>query len=377
MASKKSRKRTSAKAANQAAREQALAQLVRQKAQAYLKLPNVTSVGVGYRIRDGKETDELAIQFTVAKKLSPETLAAEGLTMLPQSIVADDGTEAPVDVIERSYRPAYQIIRDPMTVRLEAAEPTPRQVRRSRRDPIMPGISVGHVDVTAGTFGAVVFDALNGTPFILSNWHVLNGPTGNIGEQIVQPGKLDEGNLLANVVGRLVRSHLGLAGDCAIASIIGRGLDARIFELGVIPRRLGLASVGDQVVKSGRTTGVTFGIVSRIGVVVKLDYGPGFMNQEVGGFEIRPNPAKPPANGEISQGGDSGSVWMVDTGGPDSDVVLGLHFAGETDSHPSEEHAVACNIHSVLEKLQISLVNPIAVPHSAAVARATRSRRRR
>lgn len=370
-------KKTSRKRTANAQREQELIQLVRQQAQAYLKLPNITSVGVGYRIKDGKETDELAIQFTVARKLSPEKLAAEGLEPLPQSFIAADGTEVPVDVLERSYQPSYLILDDPMTAQLEAAKLTPRQIRRSRRDPVMPGISIGHVDVTAGTFGAVVYDAFNGTPFMLSNWHVLQGPTGALNEQILQPGRIDNSNLLANVAGRLVRSHLGLAGDCAIASIIGRGLDDRIFERGVVPRRVGRASIGDKVVKSGRTTGITFGIVRRVGVVAKMDYGGGFDRQEIGGFEIGPNPAKPAENAEISLGGDSGSVWMVDTQGNDKDVVLGLHFAGETDPDPAAEHAVACNIHSVLEKLQVSFINPQLRPLGAGGTPRPRPRRRR
>jgi endonuclease G len=361
MAARKS-KTAKTSGAKKGDREKELIQLVRQKAQAYLRLPNVTSVGVGHRVKDGKRTDELAIQFTVARKLSPEALVAEGLEALPQSFVADDGTVVPVDIIERSYRTSYQIIDDPMTARLEAAELTPRQIRRSRCDPIMPGVSVSHVDVSAGTFGAVVYDTQNGTPFILSNWHILNGPTGSIGQEIVQPGTLDDGNLLSNVVGRLVRSHLGLAGDCAISSVIGRGLDPMIFERGVTPSRVATANLGDKVVKSGRTTGVTFGIVRRVGVVVTMNYGAGFEEQQIGGFEIGPNPDKPPANGEISMSGDSGCVWMVDTEGPDKDVALGLHFAGENDPRPEEEHAMACNIHSVLEKLQVSLVNPLLGP---------------
>jgi endonuclease G, mitochondrial len=333
-------------------------------------------VGVGYKIKDGQETDELAIQFTVGKKLTPERLMAEGLQALPETITADDGTVVPVDVIERSYEPSYQIIDDPTITILEAEELTANQIRRSRLDTIMPGISVSHVDITAGTFGGVVFDALNGTPYILSNWHVLNGPTGNVGDQIVQPGPLDDGNILSNGVGRLVRSHLGLAGDCAVASIIGRGLDGRIFELNVIPRRIGKASIGDKVVKSGRTTGVTYGVVNRVGVVINIDYGGDFNDQQIGGFEIRPNPDKLPANGEISGGGDSGSLWMVDSSGSDKDVVLGLHFAGETDPNPSAEHAVACNIHSVLEKLRITFSNPLVGPQSVRRG-AIKSRQRR
>src|SRR5215475_3049337 len=105
MATKKSKSPKKAKpsGADKVKREKELIQLLRQKAQAYLRLPNVTSVGVGYKIKDGKQTDELAIQFTVNKKLSPEALVAERLEALPQFFVADDGTVVPVDVIERSY----------------------------------------------------------------------------------------------------------------------------------------------------------------------------------------------------------------------------------------------------------------------------------
>lgn len=341
----------------QAQREQSLTQLIRQKALPYLRLLNVTSVGVGYKVKDGQETNILAIQFTVARKLTPSALEAEKLPALPRSITADDGTEVPVDVVQRSFRPGYRIL-EPPPIAHNVSTSTTHQTRRSKCDPLRPGISIGHLDVTAGTLGMIVYDAQTGTPYLLSNWHVLQGPTGAVGDQIVQPGRHDNGNIFSNTMGYLVRGHLGLAGDCAIASIVGRGVDPQVFERGVVPRRIGQANIGDTVVKSGRTTGVTYGEVRRVGVVVKMDYGPGFMAQEIGGFEIRPHPKKPAPNGEISLGGDSGSVWMVDTNGADRDVVLGLHFAGETDPHPAEEHALACDIQSVLEQLQVRLVKP-------------------
>jgi endonuclease G len=344
--------------------EKELIELVKTRARSYLKLPNVTSVGVGHRIADGKRTDELVIQFTVGKKLAPEVVAAEGLTLLPETITADDGTEVPVDVVERSYRPSFRLVEPTHATLLGPEEMTPAQFRRRRQDPIQPGISVSHIDGTAGTLGAIVFDAANGTPYILSNWHVLNGIGGAVGDLVVQPGPFDDANTAANGVGRLVRSHLGLAGDCAVCSIVGRKVDPRILELGVTPRRIAEAELKDVVVKSGRTTGVTYGIVRRTGVVVNIDYGEGEV--EVGGFEIGPNPQKPAADGEISSGGDSGSAWMVDVTGADRDVMVGLHFAGETDPNPAEEHALACNIRSVLEKLQVTLVpsDSEALPHT-------------
>jgi endonuclease G, mitochondrial len=150
--------------------EDRLVDLLRRKAQAYLRMPNVTSVGIGRRIKDGKETGELAIQFTVERKLAPEGLALEGLQALPTTIADDDGTEVPVDVLERSFKASYRILEESELVQARMAEVlSPVQARRSRLDTILPGISISHVEGTAGTFGAVVYDALNGTPYILSN----------------------------------------------------------------------------------------------------------------------------------------------------------------------------------------------------------------
>jgi endonuclease G, mitochondrial len=356
------------------AREAAFVAAARTKGRAYLRLPNVTSVGVGYRVKDGVRTKDLTIQFTVERKLAPESLVLEQLPALPESILADNGEALPVDVIQRTYKPSYTIVDEPALEATLAEDE--RQVRRSRRDPIVPGISISHVDGTAGTIGALVYDASNGTPYVLSNWHVLHGPTGQIGDRIVQPGPYDDGAIDPNMMGRLVRSHLGLAGDCAICSIVGRRAEGEILELGVTPLRIAEVSIDDKVVKSGRTTGVTRGIVTRTGVTANINYGGNVGVQQVGGFEIGVNPERPPANMEISMGGDSGSLWMIDEANTHRDVSVGLHFAGETDPNPAAEHAVACDIGAVLRKLQVSLRNP-AGSDAAGAGPAPRRRRRR
>ena len=114
--------------------------------------------------------------------------------------------------------------------------------------------------------------------------------------------------------------------------------------------------MGDRVVKSGRTTGVTRGIVSEVGGAYRIGYSDGVV-KTVGGFEIKPDPNFPAPGGEISTGGDSGSVWMIAEGDHEG-VVVGLHFAGETDPAPQAEHALACNIHSVIGKLDITFQPP-------------------
>lgn len=319
---------------------EALKNFVRKEASHFLKQENITSVGVGYKIKDGRRTDTLSIQFTVGRKVAPEALESIGAVEIPKSFTID-GVEVPTDVIPRNYELSAK------EVKIEAV-PSQRKVALN---PIVPGISVGHPKISAGTVGCVAYDAMNGAPFILSNWHVLQGATGKIGDAIVQPGSHDDNRVNRNIVGKLVRSHLGVAGDCAIAAIDRRQLAPEIFDLKVAVSRLGEPELGDRVVKSGRTTNVTYGIVQRIHVITRIDY-EGVGSKEIGCFEIGPDPANPASNGEISMGGDSGAAWLFVDQETTTDMMLGLHFAGETGDEP--ENALACYAASVFEKLNIS-----------------------
>ena len=54
-------------------------------------------------------------------------------------------------------------------------------------------------------------------------------------------------------------------------------------------------------------------------------------------------------------GGDSGSVWIFKTNsGSVTNVMAGLHFAGEGQGNPME-YAIACYPNSIFKKLEISL----------------------
>lgn len=219
-------------------------------------------------------------------------------------------------------------------------------------------MSVANVGVTAGTFGCIVYDTADGTPYILSNWHVLHGNTGRIGDDIVQPGPRDDNRVNLNLVGKLVRSHLGAAGDCAVATIVGRNFTKKIFGLGVEVEQLGEPELGDKVIKSGRTTDITHGKVSRVNVMVKINYGGTIGEQAIGGFEIAPDENNPAPNNQISMGGDSGSVWLFkSSNGKPTKIMAGLHFAGEQPGDPND-HAIACYPASVFEKLGITITPP-------------------
>ncbi|MGY2122391.1 DNA/RNA non-specific endonuclease [Nocardia gipuzkoensis] len=326
----------------------ALRTFIRTKGEDFLEDPNISSIGVGYKQVDGKSTGEIAVQFTVNEKVSePEALEALGTKTIPETVTVD-GIEVPTDVLPRKFEPAFKVVG-------EALAPQ----RKTRLDPIVPGVSVGHPTSTAGTIGCVVYDRDDGTPYVLSNWHVLHTAEGALGDDVVQPGPRDDNRIDRNRLGRLVRSHLGTAGDCAVAAIENRQFSTEISGLGVTPDRLGEPELGDKVIKSGRTTQITHGIVRRVDVVAKLSY-PDVGTKSVGGFEIGPDPANPPVDGEISSGGDSGSAWMFKSAdGETSTVLAGLHFGGEM--RPStDEHALACLPQSVFEKLGITLTPPVA-----------------
>lgn len=328
-----------------------LRQFIRTQKERFLKDSNITSLGIGYKVRNGKRTSELCIQFTVRSKVEDAVSALEllGTERIPETLDVA-GRKVPTDVLQRDYRPAFRVL---------AAESVSE--RKQRQDPIMPGISVSHPLGTAGTLGLIVFDRDTGSPCMLSNWHVLHGGDGEIGDDVVQPGPFDDAHVEGNRAGVLIRSHLGNAGDCAIARIEDRDFDHTIFDLGVIPEQIGRVELGDRVIKSGRTTDVTRGIVRRIDVIARISYEVG--ERDIGCFEIGPEEGAPP-DFEVSMGGDSGSAWMIARNdGRASDVFVGLHFAGEGAGNP-DEHALACYAHSVFKKLNIDLVPP-SVPAEA------------
>ncbi|WP_228815084.1 DNA/RNA non-specific endonuclease [Nocardia cyriacigeorgica] len=330
----------------------ALRCFIRARGAGYLDDPNITSIGIGYKITDGAATDVLSVQFTVGKKVGPEQLEALGTSMIPETIDVD-GVAVPTDVLERRYEPSFRIVAE--------AEPPQTKVRR---DPVVPGISVANINGTAGTLGCIGYDAADGTPLVLSNWHVLHGPGAAIGDIVVRPGPHDDNRTDRNRLGVLRRSHLGIAGDCAVATIEDRRFETAILGLDLTPTDIGDPELGDTVVKSGRTTAITHGVVRRVDVIVKIGYGDAGEHR-IGCFEIGPDPAHPAADGEISRGGDSGAVWMATTGTAPTTVMVGLHFGGETDSSP-DEHALACLPRSVFEKLGITLTPPSATQTVAA-----------
>ena len=300
----------------------------------WLRRPGVTGVDVGYKISGEKLTDELAIRVHVERKLPTEAL--EDHEVFSVSGKTEKLGSFPIDVIEASYGPSQ------VTAPAELEDLVGLE-RTTRFDPLIGGISVGNPRVTAGTLAAIVFDRTDCSVCMLSNWHVLAGADAAVaGESIFQPGVAD-GGTSADTVATLRRFRLDADMDAAIARLNGvRGHTRDIIGLNPIPG-IETPALGMNVTKSGRTTGVTQGVIDGIswsGTINYQNHGPNTFHDQI---HIVPRPPWPAVDYEVSRGGDSGSAWINEATGR----AVGLHFAGETDPAPASENALANPMHKV------------------------------
>jgi hypothetical protein len=210
------------------------------------------------------------------------------------------------------------------------------------------------VDCCSGTLGALIEDASK-RPYILSNNHVLaKSDHAAVGDAIIQPGLIDNNctplgdgagvQPVASLSGWLPLSSNQTNADAAIAQVTSRAVDpsGSILELGnrqtdgtLASSPPGISSTGGrgeaatlglQVAKSGRTTGLTCGGISAIDLDVTVDY-------YLDCAETRPYLIKSfthqlgLSGNQFSDAGDSGAL-VVDTTNAEP---VGLYFAGGTD----------------------------------------------
>jgi hypothetical protein len=218
--------------------------------------------------------------------------------------------------------------------------------------PLRPGVSIGHVDVTAGTLGGFALGP-DGERFAFSNYHVLAGsPSARAGDVVLQPGPADGGDDPADRVGTLARVAPLEEGvpafvDAAIA-LLDDGVEIDpTYPVGAVAGMV-TATGGEAVAKVGRTTSHTRGRVSAIeldGVLVGYGEELGVMTFD-DQIEIESTDDSP-----FSRGGDSGSLVYREDG-----MALGLLFAGsETGGTGGTGLTYANPIAVVMETLQVSL----------------------
>ena len=309
-----------------------------------MKYPNVTGVGIGRKITDGLDTGRNAYVVMVEKKL-------------------------PFDAL----KPQHRIPREHEDMVTDVWEVGEIKALKERTDvwrPMLPGISIGHEDITAGTLGAALWNTTWSGLVILSNNHVLaNSNKGQLGDDILQPGAHDGGtervaslfdwepinfiisegcgisNSIARVANWLARlakrkSRLRAYQEDPIPNIMDAAvaipevpLDTEILEIGE-PENPIWGSLGMAVMKSGRTTEYTEGIINVINATITVNYGTNaalFENQFVAG--------------PMSAGGDSGSL-VLEQG---TRRMVGLLFAG------SEQATIFSPIQPILERFNLEI----------------------
>jgi hypothetical protein len=261
--------------------------------------PNIVGVGISEKVSGRSKTGELSLCFYVEKKVAKSKMRAG--KFVPPVMSAPNGTAVFTDV------KAIGRVRPEVNKKIT---------------PIQSGFSVGHVDISAGTVGAIVTKGKK--LFILSNSHVLaDAGLGKIADKVLYPGAHDGGKLPKHLAGKLTKFVKFKVGgqflnhvDCAICEIDAsrlKDLNLSIFGVKGLPKTA-KAKRDMVVMKRGRTTGDTEGVVEDVNFRVVINYpgvgDVGFLEQVLCTRYTKP--------------GDSGSI-VVDKS---SRAVVGLHFAG-------------------------------------------------
>jgi hypothetical protein len=269
----------------------------------------IQGVGVGEKITDQEKLDELVLKVYVARKLPKSKVK----NPVPKKVKIVGLAEAlPIDVEE---------------IGVVSVEPNTTRVR-----PAVPGFSVGHVKITAGTFGCLVRKRDdNKTLYLLSNSHVLaDEGLGARGDLILQPGKDDGGKAPADVLAELAEwapFQFTAAGypnlvDAAIARVKSAKSATSAIRLIGVPQGVSrIVRRNMQVQKTGRTTDYTIGVIKDINFRTALTYRkPGGGRGRVGFWDQV-------LCTRYTASGDSGSAVL----NMEKEVV-GLHFAGSDSS---------------------------------------------
>jgi hypothetical protein len=311
----------------------------------FLRLPDVTGVGLGPRVRNGKRTREVAIKVFVKRKKP----AAE---VPPDELIPTSFEGVPTDVVE--MQPLVPCL-DPVP---GVVHPENMPGDSARADPLKGGveIAVERPDGKpgglggAGTLGCIVRNRNDTTAvYALTNHHILTNNRLSLSRRVLQHSPTGGG---------FDSTPLGFAAAGAQDSLVDAALVRlqtdqewvpAIKEIGFVTGtfEVTLAEVVTdlyQVRKRGARTGLTGGVVEALGVeshsLRKHD------------MLIRPNPAAPPHEHEPAHfafHGDSGAVVVND----DNEVV-GLFWGSEDSPSPGDQFAkaVAIPIQLVLDHFE-------------------------
>jgi S1-C subfamily serine protease len=310
---------------------------------------NVVGMGVGVVQRPTMSEPSACVVVNVEKKKPLNELN-------PGDVVPRTIGNVPTDVVEVGRMRALELI-------------NPRLSDR----PASPGVSIGHPDVTAGTFGCLV--RRDGQLYILSNNHVLADVNrAQIGDPILQPGPADGGNedyQIATLADSIPLRFMQEESECPyvegivkilnffakrlgsmqrvearrltyaenlVDAALAKPLTPDFVEPGIIglgvPVGVGEVDLGTEVQKYGRTSGLTEGRIVQIDVTMDVQYDgrPVRFSHQI-------------MASAFSKPGDSGSAVL------DMDKnIVGLLFAG------SDNFTLVNPINLVMDALKVEPV---------------------
>jgi len=293
-----------------------------------LKDDNVTGIDIGYKIKGGQVTEELAIRVFVRNKIDKSKLKKG-------QIIPKSTRNIKTDVIEGQY----SLQRDRNWARNAATDLKQYEILKG-------GIQIATRDGETGTLGMIVKDNKTGKPAILTNRHVFGHA--KPGDPIYQPNEQSQ-NIIANItrVGGDTSTDETTYIDAGIATILdGVKISNEIVGIGEIE---GLNPIDDSefekysVSKSGRTTRLTHGYTVGMRGTHKV-IGRNEVLYASNCIDIKPDIKY---HGKFSYSGDSGSV-IVD----DDNRVMALLFGGSDTTGTT----TAIPIEKVFETLDISLL---------------------
>ncbi len=321
-------------------------------------LSNVHATGVGIRLRKGQAVPgEFVIKVYVFDKQDLGA-ATPSLTSNDYNGVEIDVEPLPIQLAlatrKRAAATRKVSSKKASSKKGSAASGTPQ---RDRRRPIVGGISIAPInEFFVGTLGCFLRRVTAGSEqiFALSNNHVMADVNRlPVGTPIVQPGPevvpTNPGDIFAALsaftpiqfpAGRLTPVVNRFDAAIAVVSDLSLIRLGQMFGIGNYTPQLAAPVPGMRVIKSGRTTGVTTGVITATGVNnVQVNYGTR-TNPKIATFndtiEIVGD------NGPFSAPGDSGSVILEQgTGRP-----VALLFAGDGRT------TTACDLGGVCRQFQ-------------------------
>lgn len=297
-----------------------------------MRIKGILDIGVGYKIENKKLTDQLAIIIEVVNQ-------QKASAQIPKSIEGIEVSLIEAAVPETLFQPGDIIHPD-----IEAIA----KIRNQGFKKLIGGIRIRNGwgrGLGSGTLGAIVYDRQTNEPYGLTSRHVLIADNSWRSLQklrkeypVIHPDDKWTSDTEIGTVFKKEEANM----DCIRFPLHSkREIETAHSLLGIQGKISGIETdivCGTKVMKSGSQTGVTYGVIVSQSVCNK--------NR----FIIFPDDDYQLIDGELTMGGDSGSVWILNDG---SMKAIGLHCLGNKSKQYDAELSVALNMQAVADELNV------------------------